>query len=88
MVSLLLLKRCSSGTLGDSRLKTKTARRENLASLNRASGKENSCGRRRILADEGLTFSVRWNPFQLDPAMPKEARDIGDHRVLADCAAE
>ena len=26
------------------------------------------------LADEGLHFSVHWNPFQLNPDMPKEGR--------------
>jgi predicted DsbA family dithiol-disulfide isomerase len=29
----------------------------------------------KILADEGLQFSVHWNPFQLNPDMPKEGGD-------------
>ncbi|MBV8455578.1 MAG: DsbA family protein [Acetobacteraceae bacterium] len=26
-----------------------------------------------VPADEGLTFTIRWNPFQLNPEMPKQA---------------
>ena len=28
-----------------------------------------------LLAAEGLTFSVHWNPFQINPSMPKEGRE-------------
>jgi predicted DsbA family dithiol-disulfide isomerase len=33
------------------------------------------------LADEGLQFSVHWNPFQLNPDMPKEGRDRAAYRA-------
>ncbi|MDR3538532.1 MAG: DsbA family oxidoreductase [Acetobacteraceae bacterium] len=33
------------------------------------------------LADEGLTFSVHWNPFQLNPDMPAEGRDRAAYRA-------
>jgi predicted DsbA family dithiol-disulfide isomerase len=33
------------------------------------------------LADEGLTFQVHWNPFQLNPDMPKEGRDRAAYRA-------
>lgn len=33
------------------------------------------------LADEGLTFSVHWNPFQLNPNMPPEGRDRAEYRA-------
>ena len=33
------------------------------------------------LAEEGLTFSVHWNPFQLNPDMPKEGRDRTAYRI-------
>jgi len=33
------------------------------------------------LADEGLHFSVHWNPFQLNPDMPREGRDRTQYRV-------
>lgn len=33
------------------------------------------------LADEGLHFSVHWNPFQLNPDMPPEGRDRTQYRV-------
>ncbi len=33
------------------------------------------------LAGEGLTFSVHWNPFQLNPDMPKEGRDRASYRA-------
>jgi predicted DsbA family dithiol-disulfide isomerase len=33
------------------------------------------------LADEGLRFSVHWNPFQLNPDMPKEGRDRAAYRA-------
>ncbi|HEX4369475.1 MAG TPA: DsbA family oxidoreductase [Rhodopila sp.] len=34
-----------------------------------------------ILAEEGLTFQVHWNPFQLNPDMPKEGRDRAAYRA-------
>jgi predicted DsbA family dithiol-disulfide isomerase len=34
-----------------------------------------------ILAGEGLTFQVHWNPFQLNPDMPKEGRDRAAYRA-------
>jgi len=34
-----------------------------------------------MLADEGLTFQVHWNPFQLNPDMPKEGRDRAAYRA-------
>ena len=34
------------------------------------------------LADEGLHFSVHWNPFQLNPDMPKEGRDRAAYRAM------
>ena len=33
------------------------------------------------LNDEGLQFSVHWNPFQLNPDMPKEGRDRASYRA-------
>ncbi len=33
------------------------------------------------LAQEGLRFSVHWNPFQLNPDMPKEGRDRAAYRA-------
>jgi len=33
------------------------------------------------LEQEGLTFSVHWNPFQLNPDMPKEGRDRTAYRI-------
>jgi len=33
-----------------------------------------------ILAAEGLTFKIRWRPFQLNPDMPKEGRDRRAYR--------
>ena len=33
------------------------------------------------LAQEGLHFSVHWNPFQLNPDMPKEGRDRAAYRA-------
>ena len=33
------------------------------------------------LEQEGLRFSVHWNPFQLNPDMPKEGRDRIAYRV-------
>jgi predicted DsbA family dithiol-disulfide isomerase len=33
------------------------------------------------LAQEGLNFSVHWNPFQLNPDMPKEGRDRAAYRA-------
>ena len=34
-----------------------------------------------MLAEEGLHFSVHWNPFQLNPDMPKEGRDRAAYRA-------
>ena len=34
-----------------------------------------------ILADEGMTFQVHWNAFQLNPDMPKEGRDRAAYRA-------
>jgi predicted DsbA family dithiol-disulfide isomerase len=34
------------------------------------------------LSQEGLQFSVHWNPFQLNPDMPKEGRDRATYRAL------
>ncbi len=33
------------------------------------------------LAEEGLTFQVHWNPFQLNPEMPMEGRDRASYRT-------
>jgi len=33
------------------------------------------------LGEEGLTFQVHWNPFQLNPDMPKEGRDRAAYRA-------
>ena len=41
-----------------------------------------------ILADEGLHFSVHWNPFQLNPDMPKEGRDRAAYRAMKFGSAE
>jgi predicted DsbA family dithiol-disulfide isomerase len=35
-----------------------------------------------ILTTEGLHFSVHWNPFQLNPDMPKEGRDRAAYRAM------
>jgi predicted DsbA family dithiol-disulfide isomerase len=41
-----------------------------------------------VLANEGLRFSVHWNPFQLNPDMPKEGRDRIAYRVQKFGSAE
>jgi predicted DsbA family dithiol-disulfide isomerase len=41
-----------------------------------------------ILANEGLTFQVHWNPFQLNPDMPKEGRDRASYRAWKFGSAE
>ncbi len=41
-----------------------------------------------ILADEGLNFQVHWNPFQLNPDMPKEGRDRAAYRAWKFGSAE
>jgi predicted DsbA family dithiol-disulfide isomerase len=41
-----------------------------------------------LLAPEGLRFSVHWNPFQLNPDMPKEGRDRMAYRALKFGSAE
>jgi len=40
------------------------------------------------LADEGLHFSVHWNPFQLNPDMPPEGRDRAAYRAWKFGSAE
>lgn len=40
------------------------------------------------LAAEGLQFSVHWNPFQLNPDMPKEGRDRASYRATKFGSAE
>lgn len=40
------------------------------------------------LASEGLHFSVHWNPFQLNPDMPKEGRDRAAYRAWKFGSAE
>jgi predicted DsbA family dithiol-disulfide isomerase len=40
------------------------------------------------LADEGLHFSVHWNPFQLNPDMPAEGRDRTAYRAWKFGSAE
>jgi predicted DsbA family dithiol-disulfide isomerase len=34
------------------------------------------------LAEEGLRFSIHWNPFQLNPDMPPEGRDRAAYRAM------
>jgi len=41
-----------------------------------------------VLAPEGLRFSVHWNPFQLNPDMPKEGRDRTAYRAWKFGSAE
>jgi nucleoside-diphosphate-sugar epimerase len=40
------------------------------------------------LTGEGLAFSIHWNPFQLNPDMPKEGRDRIAYRVQKFGSAE
>jgi len=40
------------------------------------------------LATEGLEFQVHWNPFQLNPDMPKEGRDRAAYRAWKFGSAE
>jgi predicted DsbA family dithiol-disulfide isomerase len=40
------------------------------------------------LAEEGLRFQVHWNPFQLNPDMPKEGRDRAAYRAWKFGSAE
>jgi predicted DsbA family dithiol-disulfide isomerase len=40
------------------------------------------------LSDEGLRFSINWNPFQLNPDMPKEGRDRIAYRIQKFGSAE
>lgn len=40
------------------------------------------------LENEGLRFSVHWNPFQLNPDMPKEGRDRNAYRARKFGSAE
>jgi predicted DsbA family dithiol-disulfide isomerase len=41
-----------------------------------------------LLAEEGLAFQVHWNPFQLNPDMPKEGRDRATYRAWKFGSAE
>jgi predicted DsbA family dithiol-disulfide isomerase len=41
-----------------------------------------------MLEPEGLRFSVHWNPFQLNPDMPKEGRDRAAYRAMKFGSAE
>jgi predicted DsbA family dithiol-disulfide isomerase len=41
-----------------------------------------------MLADEGLHFSIHWNPFQLNPDMPTEGRDRAAYRMQKFGSAE
>jgi predicted DsbA family dithiol-disulfide isomerase len=41
-----------------------------------------------MLEPEGLQFSVHWNPFQLNPDMPKEGRDRAAYRAMKFGSAE
>src|SRR5689334_11442099 len=41
-----------------------------------------------ILGQEGLRFSVHWNPFQLNPDMPKEGCDRAAYRARKFGSAE
>ncbi|HYZ23898.1 MAG TPA: DsbA family oxidoreductase, partial [Rhodopila sp.] len=41
-----------------------------------------------ILAADGLHFTVHWNPFQLNPDMPKEGRDRAAYRAWKFGSAE
>jgi predicted DsbA family dithiol-disulfide isomerase len=41
-----------------------------------------------VLSGEGLAFQVHWNPFQLNPDMPKEGRDRAAYRAWKFGSAE
>ena len=41
-----------------------------------------------LLASEGLRFRVNWNPFQLNPDMPREGRDRASYRAWKFGSAE
>jgi predicted DsbA family dithiol-disulfide isomerase len=41
-----------------------------------------------MLSEEGLHFTVNWNPFQLNPDMPKEGRDRIAYRIQKFGSAE
>jgi len=41
-----------------------------------------------LLQRDGLRFSVHWNPFQLNPDMPKEGRDRAAYRAMKFGSAE
>ncbi|WP_428483981.1 DsbA family oxidoreductase [Rhodopila sp.] len=51
-------------------------------------GKRHLEGALAALAPEGLAFSVQWNPFQLNPDMPREGRDRATYRALKFGSAE
>ena len=40
------------------------------------------------LADEGVTFTIRWNPFQLNPDMPKQGMPRAAYRAAKFGSAE
>jgi predicted DsbA family dithiol-disulfide isomerase len=42
----------------------------------------------RTLSAEGMTFTVQWNPFQLNPDMPREGRDRASYRASKFGSAE
>jgi predicted DsbA family dithiol-disulfide isomerase len=44
-------------------------------------GKRHLEGALKALSEEGLIFQVHWNPFQLNPDMPKEGRDRASYRA-------
>jgi predicted DsbA family dithiol-disulfide isomerase len=41
-----------------------------------------------VLANEGLTFTIRWNPFQLNPEMPKQGVPRAAYRAAKFGSAE
>ncbi len=41
-----------------------------------------------LLASQGLRFQVNWNPFQLNPDMPREGRDRASYRAWKFGSAE
>ncbi len=51
-------------------------------------GKRNLEGALAVLKAEGLRFTVHWNPFQLNPDMPKEGRDRAQYRLWKFGSAE
>jgi predicted DsbA family dithiol-disulfide isomerase len=41
-----------------------------------------------LLAGDGLSFTIHWNPFQLNPDMPKEGADRAAYRIAKFGSAE